>query len=219
MAETEFKYDVFLSHNGKDKPAVEHLARLLRDEHSLKAWLDKWNLVPGEAWQDALEDALDDCQTFAVFLGPSGIGPWENEEMRSAIEERVQDKNRRVIPVLLPGAPGNKDLKLPRFLRRATWVDFRSGLDDEDALYRLYCGITGQPPGDRGKSVPPKTSTSADWPALPIPTQCPLTSRAAPRNRQCSTIGSQTTKIDYLSSAPWADLAKVPSPGNGLTLT
>lgn len=75
----------------------------------------------------------------------------KNEEMRSAIEERVQDKSRHVIPVLLPDAPDNKDLKLPRFLRRATWVDFRSGLDDEEALYRLYCGIKGIAPGDRGK--------------------------------------------------------------------
>ena len=76
MAETKFNFDVFLSHNGKDKPAVENIARLLRDEYNLKAWLDKWHLVPGEAWQEGLEDALDECQTFAVFLGPSGIGPW-----------------------------------------------------------------------------------------------------------------------------------------------
>lgn len=162
MAETQFNFDVFLSHSSKDKPAVETIARLLRDEHQIKAWLDKWNLVPGEPWQDALEDALDDSQTFAVFLGPSGIGPWENEEMRSAIEDRVQDKSRRVIPVLLPGAPDNKDLKIPRFLRRATWVDFRSGLDDKEALYRLFCGITGQAPGDRGASTT-NSGTPANW--------------------------------------------------------
>jgi hypothetical protein len=176
----KFNFDVFLSHNGKDKPAVEHIARLLRDEYDQKVWLDKWNLVPGEAWQEGLENALDDCQTFAVFLGPSGIGPWENEEMRSAIEERVQDPKRRVIPVLLPGAPDNRDLKLPRFLRRATWVDFRSGLDDKDALYRLYCGIIGQAPGDRGSSVSSKIATTADWHlAHPYPMPPNFTGRAA----------------------------------------
>jgi tetratricopeptide (TPR) repeat protein len=176
----KFNFDVFLSHNGTDKPAVEHIARRLRDEYNQRAWLDKWNLVPGEAWQEALEDALDESQTFAVFLGPSGIGPWENEEMRSAIEERVQDKNRRVIPVVLPDAPDNKDLKLPRFLRRATWVDFRSGLDDKEALYRLYCGITGQAPGDRGSSISPKTSTTADWHlAHPYPMPPNFTGRLA----------------------------------------
>ena len=120
------KFDVFLSHNSKDKPVVEQIAHKLEDK-GLKVWLDKWNLIPGEAWQEDLEEALDESQTIAVFVGPHDISPWENEEMRSAIEERVQDKKRRVIPVLLPGAPDNKTLKLPRFLKRLIWVDLRAG--------------------------------------------------------------------------------------------
>ena len=143
-----FEFNVFLSHNSKDKPAVEAIAALLRDNYQLKCWLDKWNLVPGEPWQEGLEEALDNCETVAVFVGPRGISPWENEEMRSALEVRVHDKTRRVIPVLLPGAPDSRDLKLPRFLTRLTWVDFRGGLHDEEALYRLCWGITGSKPED-----------------------------------------------------------------------
>jgi len=142
----DFKYDVFLSHNSADKAAVEKLALRLR-EAELRPWLDKWNLVPGEAWQEGLEEALDACQTVAVFLGPAGISPWENEEMRSALEERVHDRSRRVIPVLLPDAPEPRDRPLPRFLRRLTWVDFRSGLADADAFHRLVAGIRGVDPG------------------------------------------------------------------------
>lgn len=41
------RYDVFLSHAGADKPAVEHIARRLQDE-KLEPFLDKWHLVPGE---------------------------------------------------------------------------------------------------------------------------------------------------------------------------
>ena len=141
-----FPYNVFLSHNSKDKPAVEAIAMLLQQKYQLTCWLDKWNLVPGEPWQEALEEALDQCETVAVFVGPQGISPWENEEMRSALEARVHDKTRRVVPVLLPGAPDSKDLKLPRFLKRLTWVDFRGGLHDEEALYRLCWGITGSKP-------------------------------------------------------------------------
>jgi hypothetical protein len=140
-------YDVFLSHNSADKAAVEELARRLV-EAGLTPWLDTWNLVPGEPWQEAIEEALDACQTVAVFLGPSGIGSWENEEMRSALEERVRDKSRRVIPVLLPSAPDPREKPLPRFLRRLTWVDFRGGLDDEDAFQRLVAGIRGVAPGN-----------------------------------------------------------------------
>jgi hypothetical protein len=142
-----FEFDVFLSHNSKDKPAVEELAGLLQQKYQVRCWLDKWNLVPGDAWQEDLEDALDNCQTVAVFVGPGAISPWENEEMRSALSVRVHDKTRRVIPVLLPGAPDSRDLNLPRFLSRMTWVDFRGGLHDEETLYRFFCGIKGIPPG------------------------------------------------------------------------
>ncbi len=81
-----YEFNVFLSHNSKDKPAVEAIARLLQDQYRLKCWLDKWNLVPGEPWQEALEEALDQSETVAVFVGPNEISPWENEEMRSASE-------------------------------------------------------------------------------------------------------------------------------------
>lgn len=148
------KFDVFLSHNGKDKPIVERIARLL-EARGLKVWLDKWNLVPGEPWQEEIETALDESETIAVFTGSHGISPWENMEMRSAIEEHVRDKNRRVIPVLLPGAPEYKDLKLPRFLKHFGFVDFRTGADDADALYRLECGIKGIAPKPSVKTETP----------------------------------------------------------------
>jgi hypothetical protein len=148
-------YDAFLSHSHQDAESVEALARRLEDEAGLRVWLDRWHLIPGEPWQEELEEALDACQAVAVFLGPSGIRPWQNEEMRSALEERVRDAARRVIPVLLPGAPDTETLELPRFLRRLTWVDMRAGLDDEEAFHRLVAGIKGKAPGrglDKGET-------------------------------------------------------------------
>jgi len=147
MADNEnYNFDVFLSHNSKDKSVVEKIARRLT-KRGIKVWLDKWNLIPGTPWQEEIEDALDQCGTYAVFWGKSGIGPWENEEMRNALATRVRNKQRRVIPVLLPGSPDNKDLKLPSFLARLTWVDFRDNLDDENAFHNLVSGIQGKPPG------------------------------------------------------------------------
>ena len=69
------QYDVFLSHNTDDKEAVEIIADKLRDEARLRPFLDKWHLIPGEPWQEALEEALDACPVCAVFLGPSGVSP------------------------------------------------------------------------------------------------------------------------------------------------
>ena len=41
-----FTYDVFLSHNSKDKPRVRKLAEDLRAAE-LRVWFDEWVLKPG----------------------------------------------------------------------------------------------------------------------------------------------------------------------------
>ena len=145
MGETN-QYDVFLSHNSADKEAVENIAQRLRQEAKLQPFLDKWHLIPGEPWQEGLEEALDQSRTCVVFLGPSELGPWENEEIRDALDQRVRNQSFRVIPVLLPGADPKDKTTLPRFLRRLVWVDFRQGLEDTEAFHRLICGIKGIAP-------------------------------------------------------------------------
>lgn len=139
-------FDVFLSYNGVDQLAVDELARRL-EEKGVKPWLDKWNLIPGEPWQEAIEEALDACASCAVIIGPSGIGPWQNEEMRAAIDQRVHKREFRVIPVVLPGGQRERRSHLPTFLVQTTWVEFQHSLDDETALHRLICGIRGIEPG------------------------------------------------------------------------
>ena len=138
-------YDAFLSHNSDDKPAVMELARRLRDA-GLEPFLDAWHLVPGEPWQEALETAIDASRTCVVFVGPAGFGTWENEEMRAALSRRVANPEFRVIPAILPGAVLPDRGRLPRFLSRLTWVDFRPGLDDAAAFDRLVDGIRGVAP-------------------------------------------------------------------------
>lgn len=155
MTAQSVHYHVFLSHSTADKPAVEELARRLARK-GIRAWLDKWHLIPGDPWQPAIEKALANSETCAVFVGPSGFGPWQNEEMRAAIARRVGDKNKRfrVIPVLLPGAKRGKRSGLPTFLVATTWVEFRDSLDDPDALRRLVCGVRGiEPDTGLGQAV------------------------------------------------------------------
>lgn len=141
----------FLSHNSRDKPFVEQVAGWLEDEAKIPVWLDKWNLIPGDPWQEDMEKALDECQCCVVFIGPGEIGPWQKEEMRSAMDSRVSEKSLRVVPVLLPGVkrPGKESI-LPRFLRGLTWVEFKGKWDEPGALYRLECGIKGKEPGRDG---------------------------------------------------------------------
>ncbi|HSG39582.1 MAG TPA: toll/interleukin-1 receptor domain-containing protein, partial [Thermoanaerobaculia bacterium] len=138
-------FDVFLSHNSKDKPAVRELAESLF-ARGLKVWLDEWELVPGQPWQEALEEIIETTGASAMLVGKDGLGPWQDKEMRGCLSEFVE-RNLPVIPVLLPGAPEMP--KLPLFLKRFTWVDLRGGFTEE-GVDRLQWAITGSRP-DRSK--------------------------------------------------------------------
>ena len=126
-------YDTLLSHNSRDKRAIEQLAVRLRDE-GLEVWFDEWNLVPGEPWQSAIERALATSRSVAVFVGGDGIRPWHELELRVALNRQVREgRGFRVIPVLLPEATVAPSAHLPAFLEQLTWVQFRDTLDDATA--------------------------------------------------------------------------------------
>jgi len=134
-------FDIFLSHNSKDKPAVRELAEALR-ARGLRVWLDEWELVPGHPWQEALEEIIETTRSSAVLIGKDGLGPWQDAEMRGCLAEFV-NRNLPVIPVLLPSAP--EAPTLPLFLKGFTWVDLRGGLTEE-GIDRLQWGATGKRP-------------------------------------------------------------------------
>lgn len=134
-------HDVFLCHNSLDKDVVRRLATRLHSRQ-IRPWFDEWDLVPGRTWQEALEQAIQGIPAAAILIGGSGIGPWEDREMRAFLGEFVR-RGVAVIPVLLPGAPVMPDL--PLFLREFTWVDMREGLR-RPVIDRLVWGITGKKP-------------------------------------------------------------------------
>jgi hypothetical protein len=87
-------------------------------------------------------EAVLDCGAIAILIGPNGVGPWELEESRVALNAAVQLK-KRLIPVLLPGAVGTVSLPLEfSFLNHRTRVDFSKGFV-EDELMKLVKGSIG----------------------------------------------------------------------------
>lgn len=132
-------YDVFLSHNSKDKPAVRRLANILR-KRQLRVWLDIEQLEPGGDWQKGLEDGVRASKAVAILIGKDGLGPWQAEEMKAVLQLAARRK-KKLIPVLLRGA--SRKPRLPLFVTNCTWLDLRKGLTRK-GIDKLIWGITGK---------------------------------------------------------------------------
>ncbi|MBW4633692.1 MAG: GUN4 domain-containing protein [Iphinoe sp. HA4291-MV1] len=150
--DAQSQFDVFLCHNSEDKEAVIEIAYQLKDEYKIEPWLDDWELRPGLPWQPELEKQIAQIKSAAVFVGKSGIGPWQEDEINAFLRQFKQRKCP-VIPVLLPDAPQIPNL--PLFLQGITWVDFR----EQTRVYtppmdKLIWGITGKKPETIVKVIP-----------------------------------------------------------------
>jgi hypothetical protein len=142
-------FDVFLSHNGRDKPLVRELrTRLI--EQGLRVWMDEFDLLPGSPWVDEIEKAIQSSRAIVVAIGNSGLGRWERPEMRCALIEMVR-RGATVIPVLLPEAP--LDVELPLFLQTLTWVDFRVGFD-KVGLEKIKATLEHSQPREEPQPLP-----------------------------------------------------------------
>jgi WD40 repeat protein len=136
------EFDVFLAHNNQDKPQVKAIGEELRSR-GLNPWLDEWNLPPGKIFIQEIERVLPNTKTVAVFVGESGIGPWERMEIDAALNLFVE-KKKPLIPVLLPDVKQKPEL--PIFLRQFNWVKFTGGLNFPKDMNNLVWGITGKHP-------------------------------------------------------------------------
>lgn len=149
------KFDVFLCHNSSDKEAVKRIGEQLKAA-GLKPWLDEWELPPGRPWQKALEEQIATIGAAAIFVGPDGFGPWQDQEKDAFLRQFVK-RSCPVIPVIL--AECQNPPQLPIFLEAFTWVDFRKA--EPPPLNQLVWGITGKKPD-------PVLPVAKERPTLPL---------------------------------------------------
>ncbi|MGA8027032.1 MAG: toll/interleukin-1 receptor domain-containing protein, partial [Bryobacteraceae bacterium] len=122
--------------NSRDVEPVTAIAQALR-QRGVNAWFDEWNVPPGASFMEEIERALGRTRSVAIFIGSDGLGPWEQREMRIALQLLVK-RNSPVIPVLLPDAPAKPEL--PLFLEEFSQVRFPS-IGDDAAVDKLVWGI------------------------------------------------------------------------------
>ena len=142
-------YDLFLFYHPREADEISWLvAELEQKEYNLTLF-DPGPFLQGKNWRPVIESALDESQSCAILLGPSGLFPWENEELRKMIETRLGGiRPMRVLPILMPGSVVPDPTRLPGFIADQTWWDLRGGIDTQnlESLVRVLRG-EGDDPG------------------------------------------------------------------------
>jgi hypothetical protein len=131
-------FDVFLSYNSEDLDMVQEVAEALKSR-GVRIWFDVGEVQGGKRFSEELEEIIRNVSAAAVFIGASGIGPWQSEEIQACLRQSVY-RGQTVIPVLLPNA--TEEPKLPVFLEHRSRVDLRT----QNGLDRLLWAIKGTRP-------------------------------------------------------------------------
>jgi len=133
------KFDVFLSHNSKDKPWVIDLKNRLQTR-GIKVWLDKDEIRPGDLFVEALEKGIKESKAVALIISPDAMNSgWVKAEYCRAVN-LATNNHLQLIPVLY------KKAEIPGFLQDRSWVDFSDETIYSTSVDILVWGITGEKP-------------------------------------------------------------------------
>ena len=121
---------VLCSHRSVDKPAVEDIARRLR-ERGIDAWLDIWEVAAGDDVVAQINEGLGVCQAVLIFFSrQTASGAWVTAEISAAIARMIED-GVRVIPVLI-----DDDAPIPRSCARGPGGGSKNSTPSSTALGR-----------------------------------------------------------------------------------
>ena len=130
----------FFSYSRADSDFVVRLAADLKEANA-NVWLDQLDIIPGERWDRAIEDALKSSPRLIVILSPTSVASTNvMDEVSYALEEQ-----KTVIPVVY------KDCEIPFRLRRLQYVDFKH--DYAQGLAELIKVLHGQQEGQPSVTV------------------------------------------------------------------
>ena len=147
---------IFLSYERSDQVAVERLYHMLKGAGH-DPWLDKYDILPGERWREAIQKAVAKCDFFLACVSKKSIDKRGvlQTEIRYALkhfEEKLAG-DIFLIPVRL------EEVDLPEQLADIQWVDWFA----KDGWNRLRKAIESQgfpgidkaptPAQDRWKAV------------------------------------------------------------------
>jgi hypothetical protein len=135
---------IFISHASEDKERfVNEFALSLRNK-GVDAWLDKWEIKPGDSLVDKIfEEGIGECTAFIIILSKNSVNKkWVNEELNSAVIQRIE-KSTKIIPIKI-----DENINIPTSINHLFRVNINDlnhySKDFEDIINIIY-GIDKKP--------------------------------------------------------------------------
>jgi hypothetical protein len=159
--------DIFLCHNGANKPWVEALAEQLEtvrySDRYLGVVFDKWDFGKGKNVVLELERLIDEARFVGIVVSKAMLAAeWPTLERTIAVWSDPSGRKGRVVTLLL------ENVELPASLRVRNWIDFRDPSKYEDGFAELVAMLTDTPiRRGRGGFTPTLPPTSLGYTASP----------------------------------------------------
>jgi hypothetical protein len=123
-------FRTFLSHAHANKEIVDHLHNWMTRIAEIPVWYDSYNLPATAKIASGLSRAISQCRSIMVVLSKASVqSGWVEDEYSAAIIQRNQDKQFRILPVLI------EECEIPGFLPNTKCINMigSSGLSFRNA--------------------------------------------------------------------------------------
>jgi len=162
MADTQFKYDVFISYNHADEKWVVDTLLPALESAGLKVCIDYKDLGAGEIASAGIENAVKASRDMLLVLTQNWFkGQWTQFEVQVAIQLDPTGTKRKIIPLL--SEPGIEK-EIPVSISRYNWIDFAKKDREAIAWKQLFTAL-GKPDAKIPVANPQESAenTPASW--------------------------------------------------------
>jgi len=128
---------IFISYSRANRTFALELRQKLTSL-GFKLWRDIEDMPIGEKWWQAIQEAIQACESLVLCVSPESLAsPNVTDEWHYA-----RELGKRVMPVVATDVDFSK---VPRWMSRIDWADFRPGAKDADLVWARFINQLNAP--------------------------------------------------------------------------
>lgn len=122
----QYRYDLFISYASANRSVVQPVVEYLQARRpSLRVFFDRHELTLGDAWQQQIFEALDDCNKVVAFYSPEYLASKVCKEEFNIALFRHRETENTLLPIYLYTA------NLPTYMKLIQFSDCREADPDK----------------------------------------------------------------------------------------